>query len=217
MIVFSNKIKTCSARFVAIISFVISVLALVLMITGGIVSGYIDLSQYGTPLMEKQTKLGIGVIIMGFFILVIGIFGCLTCKFKKPYFAVPFIVATGVLGLIILVVGALMTGHDELIEKARGSLCGENSKMDIQYNRAVSNFVCSEACKCPLGEGGKNKKLWESYDETFFNKWGRTKSNTAKAGYDMLYWAAEGEDSYETWIKCYDEEIIPLKAPGVPR
>jgi len=56
---------------------------------------------------------------MGFFIMVIGVFGCLTCKYKKPYFAVPFIISNGVLGLIILVVGAVMTGHDELIEIAR--------------------------------------------------------------------------------------------------
>jgi len=42
----------------------------------------------------------------------------------------------------------------------------------------VQQYVCSEQCPCPAGTDGATKTLWESYNETDFTKWNRTKSET---------------------------------------
>jgi uncharacterized membrane protein len=82
---------------------------------GAAVSGLIDLAQWGTPDMESQAKLGLGVLILGLLAIVIGVLGCLTCKCKKIYFSIPFIISTALIGLIILVIGVMMSGHEDVI------------------------------------------------------------------------------------------------------
>jgi len=49
-----------------------------------------------------------GTLILGLLILLTGVLGCLTAKFKNPCFAIPFGLLTSIFGLILLIVGFLI-------------------------------------------------------------------------------------------------------------
>jgi hypothetical protein len=50
------------------------------------------------------------VLVLGLMTILISVFGLLTAKYKKAYFSVPFIIATLISGIVILIIATIILG-----------------------------------------------------------------------------------------------------------
>lgn len=136
---------------------------------------------------------GVGTVVVGagILILILALCGCATCKFKKVCFAIPFGILSGVIGLVLFIVGFIVLGFAQpLVDEIMTKVCATGAVVSLasEYNTAVSKWVCSASCPCPLGDGS-TKTLWESYGNEFFSPFSRAKnynsmSSTQKSEYD---------------------------------
>jgi hypothetical protein len=70
-----------------------------------------------------MSRFGMGIIILGIICVVTGILGCLTGKCKKCWFATLFIILSGIVGLICLILGFIMMGGAGLVSRAVDLVC----------------------------------------------------------------------------------------------
>lgn len=226
MACYSNKTKAYSAKFVAVVSILITILGIITAALGSIQMGVVQRKNEWANIEALDVSgFGTGVLILGAFCVILGLLGCATFKCKKPFFAIPFIILSMIVGLILLILGVIIMGFaGELVDTVQNKICqvGDNQYQNLanKYNDAIQKYVCSEMCPCPLGEDGANQKLWERYDENTFNEWGRTKkSNNGNSdtqnSYQPLFWEADTNKSYGSWRECYDQVIEPqIQAEG---
>jgi len=112
------------------------------MIFGFMISGYVDIPDYGDILGDFKSSMRVGVVVgvLGLFTACIGGLGIATWKCRKFWFAAPFFILTLLIGLILLIVGVLLLGNDDISNKVKDSFCkikGENS-LDGLYRRSVT-------------------------------------------------------------------------------
>jgi len=77
----------------------------------GVVSDTTDYVDYTVD----QSKLGLGVLVLGVLAIIIAILGCLTGKYKKAIFACPFGTLTAIVGLVTLIIGCVMVFGTDMI------------------------------------------------------------------------------------------------------
>ena len=58
--------------------------------------------------MDSNVNLGLGILILGAIAVVTAFCGCATCKWKKPWLAVPFVLLAFALGAVMTIVGAVL-------------------------------------------------------------------------------------------------------------
>ena len=171
MACYSNKTKSCCAKYVGIISAVLLILGLLVAIFGFLQMGVVAPKvAFIKGLDIDQSGLGLGVLFLGILIIFTACCGCATCKWKKVCFTIPFGIFSGIFGLILLIIGFLSVASvgpltDEIMTKVCAGVEGTN--LATEYNDAVSKFVCSKICPCPIGDG-TTKTLWEGYGDAFY-------------------------------------------------
>ena len=227
MVCYSNKTKACCAKYVGCVSVVLFLLGLLVAIFGYLQMGI------NTPkvafiknLNIDQSGLGMGVLILGILILFTACCGCATCKWKKVCFTIPFGIFTAIFGLVLLIIGFLIVASvgpitDDIMTKVCAGVDG--TSLSDEYNTAVSKFVCSQVCPCPIGDG-TDKTMWESYGNGFFKPFGRMKNFNsmspaeqseynnygAYATVTPLVWTADStETGYSNWADCYTKVLKP--------
>lgn len=218
MACYSDKVKAIAAKVVGAISVIIVIVGIISVILGAIQMGAVQKpnSWSGIDAFD-QSGLGIGILVLGAIAILIGLCGFLTCKCKKPWFTVPFMLLTFVIGVIILIIGLVILGAAAgLVDDLQAKLCqsisqsANGSQLSYKYNQAVQNFVCSQTCPCPAGDNNEIEKLWTTMDEATFNEWNRTKKSTAEAakGYAPLIFSKNATGSYASWRDCYDKVLV---------
>jgi len=71
-----------------------------------------------------------GVLVLGIFSFLVGVLGCLVCKFKKPCFAIPYIILTGIIGLIMVIIGIVALGVAEgAVDEYQAKACAESASL----------------------------------------------------------------------------------------
>jgi hypothetical protein len=108
---YSNKVKACCAKYVFAVSVVLFLLGLITAFMGSQMSGMkLPKAEFVNNLNIESNGMGTGVLALGALIVFISCCGCATCKFKKVCFAIPFGLLTGVIGLVLLIIGFLVIG-----------------------------------------------------------------------------------------------------------
>jgi hypothetical protein len=111
MVCYSDKIKAMTAKVVGVFSAILLLIGLITAILGGMQMGAVQKPNDWSGFKGvDQSGFGVGVLILGAFVVLTGIFGLLTCKYKKPYFTCPFVGCTLVIGLVVLVIGVIIIG-----------------------------------------------------------------------------------------------------------
>ena len=138
--------------------------------------------------------MGLGVVT-----LITGLLGCATAKFKKPWFAILFILLTFVLGCTLLIVGALATFGGAIYDKAAGVACAADSSYSM-YKDAVDQRLCTDQCRC----NEEYKTLWESQQDEM-----RELGQFERAGRDMnsFKWTSNQDEIFEDWLSCYEAKM----------
>lgn len=126
------------------------------------------------------------IIAGGIMCIITGIFGGLTVKFKKPYFAVVFVALSFIIGLLLLIGAAVALGPKDVIVTDG---CNEIAKSDGGVNPAeiysdlVDSNMCTKACPC---------------DETHKAKW------ESVEGFDAMVFQAPGPKTFSDFKTCYE-------------
>ena len=114
MACYSNDCKRRSTKCVMIVGAILVVFGIVTAIVGFGLSGNPELEKIFESEWFKKTgleKIDIAgtlstvIIGCGVLALVTGIFGCLTGKFKKPFFQIPFCLLAFIIGFVLTIVG----------------------------------------------------------------------------------------------------------------
>lgn len=197
---------------------VVSILALVMgfltAVFGFMKSGGAqELMEKGAEATDQDTKgmsfekdlgiptdaaVGTLIIVGGVLTIITGVFGGLTVKFKKVFFAVPFVALSFIVALLLLI-GAMiaLAPSGELVKEGCEFIAKEeNAGLNpaVMYKELVDTNMCSEACKC---------------DEAHKDKWTAdtvTTEQLTQSGRDIasLVWAPAGDKVYTTFKACYD-------------
>jgi hypothetical protein len=179
MACYSNKSKSCCAKYVGLVSVVLFLFGLILAFFGFLQMGISTPKVAFIQNMDiDQSGLGTVVLLIGVMILFTACCGCASCKFKKVFFAIPFGIFTAVFGLVLLIVGFLIVGATgPLADEILIEVCSSTESVSLadEYNTAVSKWVCSSVCPCPIGDGA-DQIMWESYGNEFFAPFGRAKN-----------------------------------------
>jgi len=140
-----------------------------------------------------------GLIIAGGILTIItGVFGGLTVKFKKVFFAVPFVALAFIVALLLLI-GAMiaLAPSGELVEEGCKFIAKEENagvNPAIMYKELVDTNMCSAACPCD--EAFKDQWTAETVDAAQLTQSGRT--------LETLEWKPAGDGVYTTFKACYD-------------
>lgn len=87
---------------------------------------------------------------------------------------------------------------------------GGQNKLNIDYNNAVQNYVCSQQCPCYEGPNKENLDLWTKIGESEFNVWNRTKvTNSNNKAFTPIVFTPKKEASYGSWLECYNKLLKP--------
>jgi len=147
--------------------------------------------------IPTDSAVGALIIVGGILTIITGVFGGLTVKFKKVFFAVPFVAMAFIVALLLLIgamvalapAGELVKEGCKEIEKGKAGL-----NPAIMYKELVDTNMCSAACPC---------------DETFKDKWTADKVDAVQLSesgrtLETLEWKPAGDGVYTTFKACYD-------------
>ena len=167
MACYKNETKHKCSKVVMIISVVAIVMGLLTAIFGFMKSGGADKlvakaeeasgKESGVSMSKDlniPTNAAIGalIIIGGIMTIVTGVFGGLTVKFKKVYFAVPFVAMSFIVALLLLIGAAIaLAGSGELVVEACNFLEKDEDfgmKPALMYTNIVETNMCSDVCPC---------------------------------------------------------------------
>jgi hypothetical protein len=106
------------------------------------------------------SQLALGVLVLGIVCITIGVLGCCLAKKKNCLFATPFIILTGIIGLICLILGFVMVSKKGSISELIDGACETAvTKLSTEYSSAVDNTMCSDQCLCDPGQDMKTKEV----------------------------------------------------------
>lgn len=147
--------------------------------------------------IPTDSAVGALIIVGGILTIITGVFGGLTVKFKKVFFAVPFVAMAFIVALLLLIgamvalapAGELVKEGCKEIEKGKAGL-----NPAIMYKELVDTNMCSAACPC---------------DETFKDKWTSVDAETLARGgrtLESFEWkkGAVTDGVFTTFKECYD-------------
>lgn len=212
MVCYSNEMKAKAQRFVMMVS-------VALFVMGLLTVAYAYTQSTGKTVDTEYTKFKVDksgfaylTLVGGIFSIVTAILGCLTAKFKNPLLALPFGICAGVMGLILLIAGAIAAGFDGKIEELRVQACttpveqygGLTGEVFIgsQYGDLIDDVMCSQVCQCEEGASQANTKLWDGYGTAYLAKYNRSISTVASTtSVTALSFKAGGLTNYKA---CYD-------------
>ena len=206
---YSNAMKARCAKVVIGISVILGILGLVFGIFGLIQAGLVK-----PPKVKEDFDFDINPSTFGYLAIVAGVFligtsvlGCMTGKFKKPCFALPYLIATGVLCLILFIFGAVALAGRRNLNKVRDDACKTAGAGDLkqQYKDTIDRYTCSSECPCAAGEGDSIKNLWYSYNDDKFRKSNRKKEGQQGNQHDVVF-RSDGE-TYSSFSECYKKKL----------
>lgn len=123
MVCYSNGYKACCTKVVLFVSTLLFLFGLLTCVFGGMSMGAIPGGDKLAGKIPDMSSFGLGIIIVGLVIILTGILGCCTGKTKKCLPALLFIIFSGLLGLICLILGFIMVGGSGLVMKATDLAC----------------------------------------------------------------------------------------------
>ena len=205
MALYSNACKSMCAKMVVAISVVIGLLGLITLVMGLGMSG--NAPSLGGKLsldFGSNASLGQGMMILGALVLVTGILGCLTAKFKKPWFAILFIILTFILGLVLIIVGGLSAFGSQVYSAVGNAACdaARSNNLYNEYKKAVDQRMCSDDCKC----NEEYKSLWQ----TDYNAGSGSRSqgwNNAGRDFNSFKWSSNPDEYFNSWNDCYTAKL----------
>ena len=175
-----------------------------------------------TTFSVDKSSFGLVTMCAGGLAVIIGCLGCCTGRCKKPVFAVPFILLTFIVGIVILVMGILMMGIGGIAtDKVRDLACEQATDINIQYMVTVDKFVCSKTCPCPKGPNNEYENMWNGYGLDTLMAHNRVVNegdlNTNQqvsfryygdlADVTPLRWANNDEQSFSNFETCYNDRL----------
>lgn len=162
MVCYQEKTVATCTKVVLIVSALMFLVGLLTCVFGAMSMGAIP-GPIADALEELAVgNLGLGIILIGIVCIVIGVLGCCFGKSKNKLAGTIFIVLSGLVGLICLILGFIMSGHGaKLIDKGIDKLCTTvTSDFQNQFTSAVDNTMCTNKCKCNPGPNNMNKGIW---------------------------------------------------------
>jgi len=144
--------------------------------------------------IPTDSAVGALIIVGGILTIITGVFGGLTVKFKKVFFAVPFVAMAFIVALLLLI-GAMvaLAPAGELVKEGCDSIkkgeAGLKMNPAIMYKELVDTNMCSAACPCD--ETFKDKWTADTVDAVQLSESGRT--------LETLEWKPAGKGVYTTF------------------
>jgi hypothetical protein len=105
MVCYSEKTKNCCAKFVFSVSLLVFVEGVLSIIFGAIQLTKKTGDFTGFLSYINQGGIGLGILITGAVAISIALCGCATCKWRKPWLAIPYIILALVLGIVMIIIG----------------------------------------------------------------------------------------------------------------
>jgi len=210
MACYKNETKHKCSKVVMVVSILALVMGFLTAVFGFMKSGGAqELMEKAAKSAEKDTPVsfeedlgiptdsavGALIIVGGILTIITGVFGGLTVKFKKVFFAVPFVAMAFIVALLLLI-GAMvaLAPAGELVKEGCDFIEKEGAGMApaIMYKELVDTNMCSEACPCD--EAFKDK--WAAVDAEQLTQGGRT--------IEDFVWKPAGDKVYTTFKACYE-------------
>lgn len=158
---FSDACKARSGAIVLCISVLIGILGIITIALGGLLSGFgseqIDklgeLAANAQAMLPNLKVVGIVILIGGAVVLLTGICGCLAAKKKTFVFTLPFMICTGLMAIMLLVVAFFALGNtaadkitDEVCKKWEETQ--QHTDMWKLYSDNFGKVMCTQVCPC---------------------------------------------------------------------
>lgn len=181
--IYSNEMKQKCSKVVLIIGVVAGICGVLTLAFGAMQmgAGKEYTSDYGS--FDVQGGFAIGTIAAGILCIVTGVLGCLTGKFKKPFFTIPFIVLAILIAIFLFVAAAVMGGGEDQLKELVDEGCNKQIKeldnkstrelLKGNYENLVDLNMCSDNCPCPE----EVESTWESVSSSRLSEAGRSNSN----------------------------------------
>lgn len=120
---YSNKYKACCRPVVMGVSVLMFLFGLLTCVFGGMSMGAIPGGDKLQGKVPDMSSFALGIIILGLVCILIGINGCCLAKYKNPCWAIPFIILSGLIGFICLILGFVMVDNSGIVSKATDKVC----------------------------------------------------------------------------------------------
>ena len=155
MACYSNGCKSMCAKLVVVLSVIFGILGIVTAAFGAMQMGVVPAPTDYISFDASNAAVGKGVLILGVVCIITSLLGCATAKFKKPWFAILFILLTLGLGLALLIVGVLSAFGGAVYDAAASTACRADNSYPA-YKEAVDERMCRDDCKC----NEEHRSLW---------------------------------------------------------
>lgn len=174
MACYSDRTKKCCSVTIIIVSFILFILGVVILLIGGVALKFlaipedIDFEKFMPGVKIDNNTISVAILAVGGAVMSLSILGCLVVKCKNPFFATPFILLTFVLGSALVLTGTMIfMAKTSIPTTLKEAVCEKGSFANLDFDEAVTKYVCSEICPCPEGPSGDWKTLWNSYDPAY--------------------------------------------------
>ena len=155
MALYSNAYKSMCAKLIIGISCLVCLFGLITAIFGALQMGAIQAPSEFSSYAPQEGGTGKAVLALGVIIIITSMLGCATAKFKKPCFAILFIILCGVLGLVMVIVGALAAfPGNAVFTMAADQACSVDNSYD-SYRDIIDSKMCTDACPCNFNDKGQ--------------------------------------------------------------
>jgi hypothetical protein len=147
MACYSNETKHKCSKVVLIIGIAAFVVGILVAVFGAMQmgAGKEYTAEYAN--IDVEGGFSMGTIIGGILCIITGVLGCLTGKFKKPFFTIPFMALAIIIAIFLLVAAAIMGGGEDTVKDVIAQACtyknkdfGDKSTRDLfkgQYEELV--------------------------------------------------------------------------------
>jgi hypothetical protein len=155
MTCYSNGCKSMCAKVTVGVSCLIALMGIITCAFGAMQLGVLEGPTEFISFEMDNSNVGKGILGLGAVCFITGVLGCLTAKFKKPWFATLFIALCLLVGLVLLIVGALAAFGGAIYDAVAEVACQADNTYD-SYKNAVDKKMCSDDCRC----NEDYKSLW---------------------------------------------------------
>ena len=204
MACFSDATKHKCSKFVMVVGIVLVILGILTLAYGyAQFSGQSFENEYAE--MDFTSGLAMGTLAAGLFTAIVGICGLLTAKFKKPFFAAPFMICSFIFFIVCLIIGGMSLAPSDDVTEAKEVACTKTIKVDgseiqlekyasEQYAEFIGNVMCTSECPCDttaFNAGGYN-----TLNSTYLSSFGRNADGS-------LPLVTADTDGVKTFEECY--------------
>jgi hypothetical protein len=167
-----------------------------------------------------KSQLGQGVLVLGIFAVITGLFGVGAGRFQKLSFTIPFSLLSLVFGILLIIFGSLTVQvTDEVLATVKNDICAVNgTALFKEYNEAVNRFMCSDICPCYEGVENATRLKWNEQGNAYFLGFERATveniTNIQKLRPNLnltpMIFTDNIDESFETWEECYTYKMKEL-------